>query len=131
MGITVCRATRDQLIERLLSPDYHVTLARHLIQDRLWCVKGYTKDGVERLYIALFLLIPYPPNEYGYKDMDESCHPYFYDCPLHMLEMVEPYAPLGSAADWRKRVREFHAGASREEIMASVNAAWRKEVANG
>jgi hypothetical protein len=131
MGITVCRLSRTQLIERLLSSEYHETLAHHLVQDRLWAVKSYDRNGVQWKYIALFLLIPYPPNEFGYKDMDETCHPFYYDCPLHMLEMVEAYEPFGSAAAWRKGVRQFHSGVSRQDIMNEVRARSMKELAHG
>ncbi len=41
---------------------------------------------------------------WGYKDLCESVHPYYYSCPLAYLEMV-PVA----CETWRERVREYHA----------------------
>ena len=40
---------------------------------------------------------------WGYKDMDESMHPYYYSCPLKYLDMV----PVKHAG-WRKKVQEYH-----------------------
>lgn len=41
---------------------------------------------------------------WGYKDMDESMHPYYYSCPLKYLDMV-PVA----CEKWREGVRKYHA----------------------
>jgi hypothetical protein len=40
---------------------------------------------------------------WGYKDMEESMHPYQYSCPLGYLEL----APEKNA-EWRKGVRKYH-----------------------
>ncbi len=42
---------------------------------------------------------------YGYKDMEESVHPYYYDCPLKYLDMV----PEVASQEWRDGVRAYHA----------------------
>jgi hypothetical protein len=41
---------------------------------------------------------------WGYKDLEESMHPYFYSCPLRYLEMV----PEVASEEWRKGVRNYH-----------------------
>ena len=47
-------------------------------------------------------------HDFGYKDMTEHCGPYYYDCPLSLLEMTDE--PTGeSAIAWRKKVRDYHA----------------------
>jgi len=50
-------------------------------------------------------LISKDSSGYGYKDMDESVHPYYYDCPLKFLDMV----PEVASQDWRDGVLQFHA----------------------
>jgi hypothetical protein len=42
-------------------------------------------------------------NGWGYKDMEESSHPYFYSCPLGYLKL----APEKSK-EWREGVRKYH-----------------------
>ena len=44
---------------------------------------------------------------WGYKDMEESMHPYYYSCPLKYLEMV-PIDQFGGNEEWRQIVREHH-----------------------
>lgn len=44
---------------------------------------------------------------WGYKDMEESMHPYFYSCPLKYLSMV-PLDQYGGNEEWRKLVAEHH-----------------------
>ena len=129
MGWTVGRHTREQLIEELLGPRHHETVAHTVIGNRLWCVKRYLRDGQERKYIVLFLLEAFGAHEYGYKDMDETVHLYYYDCPLAFVDLVEPYAPRGAAADWRACVRAYHAGGSVAQLRARL--AQKRSAAHG
>lgn len=45
---------------------------------------------------------------WGYKDMEESMHPYFYSCPLKYLDLV-PIEQYGGNEEWRNGVRNYHA----------------------
>lgn len=73
------------------------------------CRKGRTlwgilecKDGVK--LIGCFLLIP-DKWGWGYKPMDETGGPCYYDCPKAYLKEVDP--PLNEwSAEWRKKVLE-------------------------
>jgi len=56
---------------------------------------------VER-FIALFLLSSKGGGQ-GYKDMDESMHPYTYSCPLRFLD-----ASPAACEEWRAGVRKWH-----------------------
>lgn len=51
--------------------------------------------------------------EWGYKDMDETMGPYYYDCPVAMIDMAGP-TPHKTAQDWRDNVLKFHARRSRK-----------------
>lgn len=44
---------------------------------------------------------------WGYKDMDESCGPCYYDCPISYLDY--PAEPKGYAVGFREKVRAHHA----------------------
>jgi len=80
----------------------------------LWSVfeQTFTKlsDGsieVKR-FIACDLLEYWRRDGYSgwsYKDMDESCHPYYYNCPEKYLKMV----PEVASQEWREGVAEYHA----------------------
>ena len=44
---------------------------------------------------------------WGYRDMEESMHPYYYSCPNKYLELV-PIETYGGNAAWRDCVRQHH-----------------------
>lgn len=44
---------------------------------------------------------------WGYKDLSEADHPYFYSCPMSYLELV-PIELYGGNASWRKDVIDHH-----------------------
>jgi len=80
----------------------------------LWAVweRTFTKDDqpvkpVER-WITCDLLRYQKDYGWGYKDLDESMHPYFYSCPLKYLDMV-PLDQYGGNQEWREGVRAYHA----------------------
>lgn len=82
----------------------------------VWEVKSISVDGNElpvvRRFIGLDLLSK--DGTYGYKDMDESVHPYYYDCPLKFLDMV----PEVASQEWRDGVRAYHAKRSAKAKIA-------------
>jgi len=71
----------------------------------LWAVwerHRYETDTYER-FITCDLLQTQRNYGWGYKDMCESMHPYYYTCPLKYLSM----APV-ACKEWRDKVREYH-----------------------
>ena len=79
----------------------------------LWAVweRTFNKEGesvkpVER-WITCDLLRYQRDYGWGYKDMDESMHPFSYSCPLGYLEKV-PIDQYGGNTEWREGVREYH-----------------------
>lgn len=79
----------------------------------LWSVweRSFIKDGqqVEQPHRWIVCdLLRYVDGEWGYKDLEESMHPYFYSCPLKYLELV-PIEQFGGHPEWRGQVHEYHA----------------------
>lgn len=116
MGWLFSHRSRSELIHYLVQPQdcqaaFVKTLAYTLRGNVLWSVVKITAKEPNMLnlaagnfhtYIGCTLLQRYR-NEWGYKSMDESVHPYYYSCPLSYLER----APTQSA-EWRERVRAYH-----------------------
>lgn len=80
----------------------------------LWGVweRTFTRNGeqaqpVER-WITCDLLRHQRDCGWGYKDLDESMHPFHYSCPLGYLEKVS-IETYGGNVEWREGVREYHA----------------------
>lgn len=126
MGWTFCCSRRADLIQELTEGWRHKgsDTSRECIakcyrgsvhRGVLWTVwVRRNADGTERDRFIGCDLLQYqrgqgPGYEWGYKDMCESMHPYYYSCPLKYLDMV-PVA----CEEWRKGVREYHAKRSRK-----------------
>jgi hypothetical protein len=78
----------------------------------LWAVweRTFEKGGeqVERTQRWITCdLIRCHGGEWGYKDMQESEHPYYYSCPMKYLDLV-PLEQFGGHPDWRLEVRHRH-----------------------
>ncbi|WP_164102251.1 hypothetical protein [Candidatus Laterigemmans baculatus] len=78
----------------------------------LWAVweRTFTSDGeaVEPPHRWITCdLLRYQRDAWGYKDMDESVHPYFYSCPQKYLALV-PLDVYGGNAEWREIVQQHH-----------------------
>lgn len=97
-----------ELLQRNFNPNYVRLLKHSLRGNQLWTliqpVKG---DPV----IVLFLL-GRDDGCWGYKDMDESMGPYYYDCPIGWFDLApEPEGWKNhndTGRSWRDLVREHH-----------------------
>lgn len=80
----------------------------------LWMVweRTFVKDGVEvqptERWICCDLLQYQKDYGWGYKNLEESMHPYYYSCPLKYLGMV-PTEQYGGNVEWRESVKSYHA----------------------
>ena len=78
----------------------------------LWAVweRSFERDGkqVERTQRWITCdLIRCQGGDWGYKDMQEAEHPYYYSCPIRYLDLV-PLDRYGGHPDWRLEVRFRH-----------------------
>jgi len=64
--------------------------------------------------ILVYLLQPDEQGRYGYKDMDETMEPYYWDCPLRLIDKADEIgpSPYPAANAWRKQVRDLQAKTS-------------------
>ena len=54
---------------------------------------------------GLVVLTSVKREDFSYKDLDESCGPYSYNCPVTILELLSPTTNENSL-EWRKRCYE-------------------------
>jgi len=108
MGTTFCSEwrTKAQLVAYLntsLSPGY--TLIKHsVVGNHLWQL--FSRPDGTRL-IGLCLMSSGGRHGWGYKGVNETAHPHYYDCPMSLLNAAHP-AQNDSSAEWRKRVIAHH-----------------------
>lgn len=148
MGWTYTRGqTRDELIADLTATRAferdgrritRVAIDKSLNGNALWVlfedrdehgaviVRG-TGDTVKvERFIALFLLSRKRDYGYGYKDMDESMHPYTFSCPMRFL-----YAAPVACAAWRAAVEAWHlAQATQRQTKRRLRAGMVIELRN-
>lgn len=82
-------------------------LADRVVGNHYWAALQLA-DGKVTIILAL-MRKGGPDCGYGYKLMDETVHPYYYDCPLSLLKMATDPPYNENAAEWRAKVREYHA----------------------
>ena len=79
----------------------------------LWSVweRTFVKDGQQTEPPQRWIicdLLRFLQSEWGYKDIEEVMHPFYYSCPLKYLDLV-PIEQYGGHAEWRELVRKYHA----------------------
>lgn len=79
-------------------------------------------DGKTERWIGVYLLSKAKDCGWGYKPMDESVHPYQYDCPLAFFAL----APAVQCQRWRDETRRHHAARQR-----TITIGARYHVASG
>lgn len=100
---------RKQLIEQLRDPSRFsagCTIVRSsVVGNHHWYLLRDPKGNVS---IGLDLMAGGGKGSgWGYKSLDESSGPYYFDCPLSFLD--EASAPTHYAAEWRESARKHHA----------------------
>ena len=97
--------------------------------NNLWAVQECTKgEYAGQRFIALYLCKFYK-DEGGYKDVDESAGPYYFNCPLAYLDMVPD--PGGYATEWRANVRKYWADRNRKLVEGQRIKLYGKEYTVG
>jgi hypothetical protein len=108
-------ASRAQVIEEITRDQENA--AGGFFKTHRKCFKGNTmyalhetgpvgEDGRSRKWIGVYLLQrDSRDGTWGYKDMAEEMHPYYYDCPVSYLDEADEPASE-HAKEWRKIVRE-------------------------
>ena len=103
--------SKKQLVDYIVSFTQKLVTKR-VVGNHLWMV---VEDSEGTNVIALYLLSAYR-GEWGYKSMVEASGPYYYDCPLALLEKA-PEANI----QWRAEVRNYHkAKAARTAYVKSI-----------
>ena len=87
-------------------------VAKRCVGNHFWTV---VRTPEREPFIVLFLLRSDRHYGWGYKDMDESMHPYYYTCPEKFLDIAPE-----RCEEWRDKVLEYHARRKRKlEIGAT------------
>lgn len=111
MGWLYGHDTRESLVRHLSNPARisagFTLLKTRIVGARMWQL--IRKEDTGERFIHLNLMQGRNgPYGWGYKDMSEHSGPYYYDCPLSLID--EATAPANDTArEWREKVRAYHA----------------------
>jgi hypothetical protein len=78
-----------------------------IVWERTFTVNGQEVRPTERWIGCDLMEYAKQFDGWGYKDLDESMHPFYYSCPLGYLEMV-PLDKFGGNPEWRAGVMAYH-----------------------
>jgi len=117
-------ATKKDIIhertKEYVDANVRLTTAMHCVRGNcLWMVKEVFsfKTGKFERFIELDLLSGNGAQGWGYKDMEEQMHPYFYSCPLGYLDVT----PV-TCEKWREGVRAYHAQRAKKVELGATYA---------
>lgn len=122
--------TKDDLVQSILrdctinSMDGTSRVLSHALRgNQLWIAWEYHKysEGEDPKKIVLLYLISTNQGSYGYKTMDESMGPYYYDCPDHVIKAAGPTTNEYALA-WRAKVKEAKAAKKNQKSLRATVA---------
>lgn len=109
-------------VEGYTSETIRNTSIKHTLKgNTLWIIREViTKETQEKRSYIECVLISYGRRDkcYGYKAMDESMGPYYYDCPLSFLKL----APVANQK-WRDTVIAYHKEKADKKLMKIIGLA--------
>jgi len=101
---------KAELLSKLRSPEHcapHKMIANRVVGNHFWSVVEL-ESGQRFVCLDLMASGGRQGLGWGHKDMDESMHPYYFDCPLSLLDIAGPTNNPASQA-WREQVLKHHA----------------------
>lgn len=111
MGWTTGWHSKEQVIEHCLDWGSKFNSLAHTVRgNRLWVLKQYNEgERAGEVFVALYL-ISNSKGEWGYKDLDDSVGPYYFDCPLSYIEKtIKSGRKLSEwTVEWHEKVRAHH-----------------------
>lgn len=112
MGWSFLKGTsKEDIINYLSENQSDRTVIAHALRGNvLWTVNEST--ATKERWIVCNLLESSRDYGWGYKDMEEAVHPYYYTCPVTWLDMVEETNPK-----WRAIVREEAAKVAKTKAL--------------
>lgn len=111
---------RKAYIEKITSKAHfgegYTPLMHRAVGNHVWQLVRHEPTG--RKFITLDLIAKQKDAGWGYKGLSEDMGPYYYDCPLSLLDAADP--PINdTAATWRQAVRDKQA-----ERKAKAERTW-------
>ena len=115
-GWSSLKSLKDYLLQITKNPTSHLNIIDHKSTNygrRLWVAYEYKNKSLS--FIALYLIGKHS-SDYGYKDMDETMGPSYYDCPLSLINKTTGDSSRYSQ-DWRDQVKAYHQNIKNNSVL--------------
>jgi hypothetical protein len=104
--------SKQEIVDHCIDWGDKFTKLDHAVRgNHLWVLIQYGEgDRKGDVFVALYLLQK-DGREWGYKDMDDTCGPYYYDCPLSYIKRTieSGRTPRQTTLEWHEKVKLHHA----------------------
>lgn len=101
-------AEEKKVIQELFQPEEKFEIVQMSKNGSVWYVACRMKQVEGQPVFATIIKTSMKNGEFGYKDMDETMHPYYYGAPLSLINKLTP-TDNARANEWRNKVRQRHA----------------------
>lgn len=102
---------KEVIAECLKLAEGFKVVAHTCVGNNLWFIYEKALEGgkVERVIGLCCIGCHGPKNDkdWGYKPMDESAGPIYYNCPLSYLELAQPMRDCKDSREWREKVKTY------------------------
>lgn len=125
MGWTSCDnwTTKQSVCAAILQDNAQYLVKHKCVGNELWTV---LRDDSGMLILVVYILEKHG-GTYSYKDLAESSHPYYYNCPQEFVDMVPASNP-----EWRNaRFAYLAAKAHRKTLKARIQVGDSVTLSNG
>ena len=103
------KAECDKILEYVSETRQQRVLKSSMVGSTYYAAVETIREGSREVWAAVFITYGQdrsdPYYNFGYKDMEESMGPYYYDCPKGILDLLTP-TDNECANDWRRKCRE-------------------------
>lgn len=101
-------AEEKKIIRDLFQPADKLEVVQMSKKGSVWYVAVRNLVMEDKPVSAVVIKTSTKNGEFGYKDMDETMHPYYYDAPISLINKLTP-TDNENANEWRNKVRQRHA----------------------
>lgn len=103
-------AEEKKIIRDLFQPADKLEVVQMSKKGSVWYVAVRNLVMEDKPVSAVVIKTSTQNGEFGYKDMDETMHPYYYDAPISLINKLTP-TDNENANEWRNNVRQKHEAA--------------------
>jgi hypothetical protein len=141
MGWLTDFSSRKELIRHLTQTESQInkeTLEEHKLVthkqvfkgNNMWTIQEwFVNDKPQGKFIVLYMMVNHGKGGWGYKGVEETCGPTYYNCPVSWFDEV--HTTNETATEWRKEVRKLANSISRIKHGQTIQFSYDMKFTDG